>query len=65
MTYTYCTGEGCPMKEQCKAFKPDMNKRTTDHWGKPPIKPNGECHYFDPKDEIDQLLDNIKNDNNE
>jgi len=58
--YYVCSGENCPLKNDCRRFKRDINKQKEYHFAWPPIK-NGKCKEYDPKDDIDKLFDKIKN----
>ena len=58
--YILCSGENCPLKNDCKRFKRDLNRVKDYHFDWPPIK-EGKCFYFDKKDEGDYLFDKIKN----
>jgi len=42
---TMCTGEGCPMKEQCFRFTAKVGEMQS-YFAEPPVKANGQCEYF-------------------
>lgn len=59
--YCFCTGENCPLKQDCKRFREDLDKKKEYHFAKAPIKDNGTCFHFDKKNEADIFFDKIKN----
>ena len=57
--YYLCSGENCPLKNDCKRFRRDINKIKEYHFAWPPVV-HGECGSFDQKNETDVLFDKIK-----
>lgn len=56
-SHILCTGEGCPLKEQCAFFCETMTKSKTDHWGVIPYNhEKKKCSWFQEKEHDTPLL---------
>jgi hypothetical protein len=45
---TWCSGEGCPLKEHCTYYIPELNKTNTIHFDPVPFLHNRNlCNYFE------------------
>lgn len=43
--YVLCSGEGCPLKDDCGRYLPDMDKTKVNHFDPIPYR-NGGCNFY-------------------
>jgi hypothetical protein len=43
--YTLCSGEGCPIKEDCGRYLPGLDKTKVNHFSPVPYK-DGKCSFY-------------------
>lgn len=54
--YILCDGEGCPLKEKCTKYCPDMDKTKTNHFDPIPYLPHSQsCFYFEEDNHLKEL----------
>jgi hypothetical protein len=60
--YTLCEGTGCPLKESCARYLPDLVRRNTVHWDPIPYNEyKKSCFYYTPDPPDDEEIFNTVN----